>query len=69
MSLKRRLDRLEKRHALEWEAPFFITFSQEDAPRIDVLREQYREEIERDKARGRLYFGLDFRCHEPEATP
>jgi len=71
MSLKRRLERLEQRHLPAWEAPWTIILTDEDAARAEALREEYREEIERDRARGRTYFGVDFRCHEldePEAA-
>jgi hypothetical protein len=64
MSIKNRLRRLEAQRGDEWEAPMFVIMGEEDAPRVEALRQRYAAEIERDKARGRQLFGIDFRLHE-----
>lgn len=61
MSIKTRLERLKQKHFPQWEAPFFLILSEDDVPCIEALRKQYRQEIERDRARGRMILGVDFR--------
>ena len=69
MSLKTRMRRLEKEHRKqygEWEAPVFVVWKEEDEARVDAEMELWREEIERDKARGRTVFGFSFLLPDSE---
>ena len=77
MSVKARIKRLEKERPKfqppegypddwPWEAPMFVVWKEEDVPRVEAEREYWREEIERDKARGRTCFGFSFLHPDPE---
>ena len=71
MSLKTRINHLEngRRYQFgEWEAPMFVVRDDDDKPRCDAEMERWREEVERDKARGRTSFGFDFRHGVPGST-
>ena len=70
MSLKARLNHLENGQRYEfgqWEAPWFVVRNDDDQACADAEVERWREEIERDKARGRTTFGFNFR--DPDPTP
>lgn len=67
MSLKARIRHVENKHRdrLGWEAPMFFIYEEADRARVRAERERWREEIERDKARGRTIFGVDFLGGDP----
>ncbi len=71
MSLRARINRIENGHRYqfgEWEAPWFVVRDKYDVARCDAEMERWKEEIKRDKARGRLTFGFDFRLGEDDDT-
>ena len=71
MSLRARLSHLEngRRYQFgQWEAPMFAVWLDDDdgQARADAEREHWKEEIKRDKARGRTTWGFNFR--DPDST-
>jgi hypothetical protein len=68
MSLKARLRRVENQHddRQGWEAPMFFVYEEADRARVRAERERWREEIERDRARGRTLFGVNFLGDDPD---
>ena len=79
MTIKARITRLENgRSGIQppegypddwpWEAPWFVVRGDDDQARADAEMERWREEIDRDRARGRTTFGFDFRHGVPGST-
>jgi hypothetical protein len=68
MSRKRRIDRLEEKAYAEGAVPLFIIMTDSTVscgdPRVKTpedFERIYGEQIERERARGRKVFGVDFR--------